>query len=124
MHACGQPLDEVLCSKGTDHKAKWHLRWVTIAVPALAAGDATHLDKIKDAGRHTSATACAVAATRRSMQQSCKQPMRYAHFAHIQHHVRSPTMNSFHCADLPAPLSRVRHLPNGNFQHELIDERL
>jgi len=50
-YACGQPLDEVLCSKGTDHKAKRHLRWVTIAVPALAAGDATHLDKTKVQGR-------------------------------------------------------------------------
>ena len=33
-------------------------------------------------------------------------------------------MPSFHCADVPSVLSRVRHLSNGNFQHEIVDERL
>ena len=75
---------------------------MTSALPALAAGDAAHLDKIKDAGRHKSATAYAVAATRRSIQHSCKQLMRFAHFAHIPHHVLSPPMNSFHYLHMPA----------------------
>jgi hypothetical protein len=38
-----------------------------------------HLDKIKDAGRHASATARAVAEHWRSTRQRCKCSLRYAH---------------------------------------------
>ena len=96
------PLEEAEGSSEEQDQVLEAPRWVTSALPALAAGDAAHLDKIKDAGRHTSATAYAVAATRRSIQHSCKQLMRFAHFAHIPHHVLSPPINSFHYLHMPA----------------------
>ena len=77
-YACGQPSDELLCSRKERPEAQGHLRWVSIALPALVAGDAVYLDKIEDAGRHVSATARAVAEHWRSTRTRCKCALRYA----------------------------------------------